>query len=107
MHSLPCVSTGLKKCFLSGIGRCLRYEFTDSFVSKSLMMRPLSCRSATTPRQLDSLVAQLGLTEPHYIKCIKPNSAKAPSGWSCPLVMEQLRYSGVLEVSKLRGFLCE
>ena len=49
-------------------------------------------------RQLDSLVTQLGLTEPHYIKCIKPNSAKSPGGWSSPLVIEQLRYSGVLEV---------
>ena len=49
-------------------------------------------------RQLDDLVAQLELTEPHYIKCIKPNSAKAPAGWSSPLVIEQLRYSGVLEV---------
>ncbi|CAM9491552.1 unnamed protein product, partial [Scytosiphon promiscuus] len=52
--------------------------------------------------QLDSLVVQLGSTEPHYIKCIKPNSAKAPGGWSWPLVMEQLRYSGVLEVVRIR-----
>lgn len=42
---------------------------------------------------------QLGETEPHYIKCIKPNNDKAPGGWSSPLVIEQLRYSGVLEVS--------
>lgn len=48
-------------------------------------------------RQLDDLVAQLGDTEPHYIKCIKPNSAKAPGGWSSALVIQQLRYSGVLE----------
>ncbi|CAM9114900.1 unnamed protein product [Pylaiella littoralis] len=53
-------------------------------------------------RQLDSLVTQLGLTEPHYIKCIKPNSAKCPGGWSSPLVIEQLRYSGVLEVVRIR-----
>eukprot|EP00903_Cladosiphon_okamuranus_P008596 g8244.t1 len=53
-------------------------------------------------RQLDSLVAQLGRTEPHYIKCIKPNSAKSPGGWSSPLVIDQLRYSGVLEVVRIR-----
>lgn len=51
------------------------------------------------PSQLDDLVAQLGQTEPHYIKCIKPNSGKTPGGWTSPLVIEQLRYSGVLEVS--------
>ena len=61
-------------------------------------------RSRGGCRQLDSLVAQLGQTEPHYIKCIKPNSAKSPGGWSSPLVIEQLRYSGVLEVSRRRAF---
>lgn len=54
--------------------------------------------SNTDGRQLDALVKQLERTEPHYIKCIKPNSAKAPGGWSSPIVIEQLRYSGVLEV---------
>lgn len=52
--------------------------------------------------QLDDLVAQLRETEPHYIKCIKPNSDKAPGGWTSSLVIEQLRYSGVLEVSPAR-----
>lgn len=49
-------------------------------------------------RQLDDLVTQLKDTEPHYIKCIKPNASKEPGGWSSALVIEQLRYSGVLEV---------
>ncbi|CAM9491761.1 unnamed protein product [Scytosiphon promiscuus] len=52
--------------------------------------------------QLDDLVAQLSETEPHYIKCIKPNADKAPGGWTGPLVIEQLRYSGVLEVVRIR-----
>eukprot|EP00903_Cladosiphon_okamuranus_P008594 g8243.t1 len=52
--------------------------------------------------QLDDLVAQLAQTEPHYIKCIKPNSGKIPGGWTSPLVIEQLRYSGVLEVVRIR-----
>ncbi|CAN0006552.1 unnamed protein product, partial [Ectocarpus sp. 6 AP-2014] len=52
--------------------------------------------------QLDDLVAQLRETEPHYIKCIKPNSDKAPGGWTSSLVIEQLRYSGVLEVVRIR-----
>ncbi|CAM9241912.1 unnamed protein product [Hapterophycus canaliculatus] len=52
--------------------------------------------------QLDDLVAQLSETEPHYIKCIKPNADKAPGGWAGPLVIEQLRYSGVLEVVRIR-----
>lgn len=57
-----------------------------------------NCMAFFFNRQLDDLVTSLGVTEPHYIKCIKPNSGKAPGGWSSPLVIEQLRYSGVLEV---------
>jgi myosin-5 len=30
-------------------------------------------------RQLGELMAQLGRMEPHYIRCIKPNSANAPA----------------------------
>lgn len=61
---------------------------------------PVSVIFVLPSRQLDDLVAQLAETEPHYIKCIKPNSAKAPGGWTSPLVIQQLRYSGVLEVRR-------
>lgn len=33
--------------------------------------------------QLQSLMATLHATEPHYIKCIKPNNVKAPGGFRC------------------------
>ena len=48
--------------------------------------------------QLSKLVATLTSTEPHYIKCIKPNSSKSATTANDELVLEQLRYSGVLEV---------
>ncbi|CAM9890119.1 unnamed protein product, partial [Discosporangium mesarthrocarpum] len=53
-------------------------------------------------RQLEDLVGQLSRTEQHYVKCIKPNNYKAPGGWSSHLVIQQLRYSGVLEVVRIR-----
>jgi myosin-5 len=52
--------------------------------------------------QLENLTQQLATTEPHYIKCIKPNGCKAPGGWNSKMVIEQLRYSGVLEVVRIR-----
>jgi len=52
--------------------------------------------------QLDALIATLALTKPHYVKCIKANNAKAPALFEAPLVMEQLRYSGTLEVVRIR-----
>lgn len=58
--------------------------------------------SATFRRQLDELTTTLKMTEPHYIKCIKPNAIKAAGGFSPRLVVQQLRYSGVLEVVRIR-----
>jgi len=52
--------------------------------------------------QLTKLVSTLTSTEPHYIKCIKPNSSKSASTANDELVLEQLRYSGVLEVVRIR-----
>ena len=62
----------------------------------------LNTVSYTFRLQLDSLASTLRATSPHYIKCIKPNSAKAPGGFNNALVIEQLRYSGVLEVVRIR-----
>jgi myosin protein heavy chain len=47
--------------------------------------------------QLASLVNQLGSTQPHFVRCIVPNSNKKPSQVDVPLVLDQLRCNGVLE----------
>lgn len=52
--------------------------------------------------QLDELMATLRSTHPHYIKCIKPNSKKKSHIFEAQLVMQQLRYSGALEVVRIR-----
>jgi myosin heavy subunit len=48
----------------------------------------------------------LGGSEPHFIKCVKPNSTKSSTKLEPPLVLEQLRYSGILEavVVRKQGF---
>nr|CCA18292.1 myosinlike protein putative [Albugo laibachii Nc14]CCA18434.1 myosinlike protein putative [Albugo laibachii Nc14] len=52
--------------------------------------------------QLTELMEVLWATSPNYIKCIKPNNLKFPGGFSCELVRDQLIYSGVLEVVRIR-----
>lgn len=52
--------------------------------------------------QLTELMEVLWNTTPNYIKCIKPNNLKFPGGFSCELVRDQLVYSGVLEVVRIR-----
>jgi len=52
--------------------------------------------------QVDVLLSDLNSTKPHYIKCIKSNSHKTSNEFDMKLVLEQLRYSGALEVVRIR-----
>ncbi|KAF7303718.1 Myosin type II heavy chain [Mycena indigotica] len=47
--------------------------------------------------QLSSLMSQLQATQPHFVRCIVPNSNKKPGRLDVPLVLDQLRCNGVLE----------
>lgn len=52
--------------------------------------------------QLDALMNTLFSTTPHYIKCIKSNTLKQGGIFEPPIIIQQLRYSGVLEVVRIR-----
>ena len=47
--------------------------------------------------QLASLMTQLQATQPHFVRCIVPNTHKKPGRIDVPLVLDQLRCNGVLE----------
>ncbi|CAO1621231.1 unnamed protein product [Jaminaea pallidilutea] len=47
--------------------------------------------------QLTSLMNQLASTQPHFVRCIVPNSERKPAKMELPLVLDQLRCNGVLE----------
>jgi len=52
--------------------------------------------------QLNSLMETLYGTESRYIRCVKPNNKQKPDNFDAPLVVEQLRYSGVFEAVQIR-----
>lgn len=51
--------------------------------------------------QLGSLIDSVQKTDPHYIRCIKPNDAAKPLQMTRKRTTEQLRYGGVLEAVRV------
>ncbi|XP_074590120.1 myosin-6-like isoform X2 [Curcuma longa] len=52
-------------------------------------------------QQLQSLLETLNATEPHYIRCVKPNSLLKPSIFENHNVLQQLRCGGVMEAIRI------
>ncbi|XP_078430884.1 myosin-12-like [Wolffia australiana] len=52
-------------------------------------------------QQLQSLMETLSTTEPHYIRCVKPNSLLRPGIFENFNVLSQLRCGGVLEAIRI------
>ncbi|XVF86852.1 hypothetical protein PTKIN_Ptkin18bG0075400 [Pterospermum kingtungense] len=51
--------------------------------------------------QLQSLMETLSVTEPHYIRCVKPNNVLKPTIFENSNVIQQLRCGGVLEAIRI------
>ncbi|KAA8546249.1 hypothetical protein F0562_003012 [Nyssa sinensis] len=52
-------------------------------------------------QQLQALMETLNTTEPHYIRCVKPNSLNRPQKFENQSVLHQLRCGGVLEAVRI------
>ncbi|KAG8072623.1 hypothetical protein GUJ93_ZPchr0006g45526 [Zizania palustris] len=52
-------------------------------------------------QQLQALMETLNTTEPHYVRCVKPNSVNRPQIFENQSVLHQLRCGGVLEAVRI------
>ncbi|XP_028967897.1 unconventional myosin-XV-like [Galendromus occidentalis] len=51
---------------------------------------------------LQALVEQMSQCNPWFIRCLKPNTEKTAMKFDMPLVLEQIRYSGLIDTVKIR-----
>ncbi|KAM9965453.1 hypothetical protein ACTFIW_005269 [Dictyostelium discoideum] len=61
-----------------------------------------STAGQTFKTQLQSLINILSSTQPHYVRCIKPNTTKEPAVYDRELIQAQLRYAGMMETIRIR-----
>ncbi|XP_059632269.1 myosin-8-like [Cornus florida] len=52
-------------------------------------------------QQLQALLETLSATEPHYIRCVKPNNLLKPSIFENSNILQQLRCGGVMEAIRI------
>ncbi|KAL6861303.1 hypothetical protein ACP4OV_017003 [Aristida adscensionis] len=82
------------KCsFIAGLFPALPEETSKSSKFSSI--------GARFKQQLQSLMDTLNSTEPHYIRCVKPNNVLKPAIFENVNVMQQLRCGGVLEAIRI------
>ncbi|EDQ90868.1 uncharacterized protein MONBRDRAFT_20283, partial [Monosiga brevicollis MX1] len=51
---------------------------------------------------LEKLMERMNRCKPHFVRCIKPNLAKAPGRFESAMVMKQLKYTGMLQTIEIR-----
>uniref|UniRef100_A0A5F8GI34 Myosin IXA n=1 Tax=Monodelphis domestica TaxID=13616 RepID=A0A5F8GI34_MONDO len=86
----------------------LQDRITKSLLHLHKKKKPPSI-SAQFQVSLNKLMETLGQAEPYFVKCIRSNAEKLPLRFSDPLVLRQLRYTGMLETVRIRqsGYSCK
>lgn len=76
---------------------------TNSSASPSPSKKKTQTLGSKFRSQLDSLMETIKSKHPHFIRCIKPNSMKVASIFDSNMVLQQLRYAGLLEAIRIRA----
>ncbi|XP_022093502.1 unconventional myosin-XVI-like isoform X2 [Acanthaster planci] len=48
------------------------------------------------------LIGKMTVSSPHFVRCVKPNTAKLPDKFTPEYVIAQLRYTGIMETTRIR-----
>jgi len=90
-----------------GVLRALAQEAdADAGASAGAAKAGRAVRKATVSskfrRSLQQLIDKLSEAQAHFVRCVKPNTAKVPGTFQSGMVLDQLRLSGIFEAVKIR-----
>ena len=68
----------------------------------TMSRKKISSLGTQFSQQLQLLMATLNACQPHFIRCIKPNSIKKQNKFDSRMVLTQLSYAGLFEAIKVR-----
>ncbi|CAM0943742.1 unnamed protein product [Alopecurus aequalis] len=90
-------------CNLLSSSRCplVSELFTSLPEESSRSSYKFSSVASRFKQQLQALMETLSSTEPHYVRCVKPNSVNRPQLFENQSVLHQLRCGGVLEAVRI------
>lgn len=83
-------------------GKKLQKQMRDSRKKNKDVRRSFSSIGSKFKTSLTSLMEKLLLSDPQFIRCLKPNSSAQHNYFDFELVLRQLRYNGVLETIRIR-----
>ncbi|XP_075232051.1 unconventional myosin 10A isoform X3 [Lycorma delicatula] len=97
--SLPMLS----KMFVSVRGSQEASKTLNKSNGRFITMKPRTPTvAARFHDSLQQLLESMSKCNPWFVRCIKPNNDKAAMKFDMPIVLEQLRYSGMLETIRIR-----
>jgi myosin-7 len=82
--------------------RFMQQIFSDDLNMGSETRKRTPTLSSQFKKSLESLMNTLGLCNPFFVRCIKPNEFKKPMMFDRELCCRQLRYSGMMETIRIR-----
>ncbi|CAK9208721.1 unnamed protein product [Sphagnum troendelagicum] len=100
LQLLSSCDSSLPQLFAAAIGEGLQKMLSPTRRANGTESQKQSV-AAKFKGQLNKLMQRLESTEPHFIRCIKPNPQHLPNVVDQELVLQQLRCCGVLEVVRI------
>ncbi|KAH8275039.1 hypothetical protein KR018_000045, partial [Drosophila ironensis] len=95
-----------KDQFVKDLSHYQEQQYTNIIQNNSTYPRGSSKTKSTVSdhfrHQLQSLIDVLQNTRPWYVRCIKPNLEKKPNTYNTILVMDQLKYLGIVDIIRIR-----